>query len=246
MKRIALVLEYDGSHFCGWQRQKNAITVEGVLNDVLSQIHKTQIIAQGSGRTDSGVHARGQVAHFDSCLDLSTQQYKKAINSLLPKSINVKKVIEVSQDFHARFDAKKRTYQYYMISKDASLFDQMRALELDHFPHIPSINILASTIIGEHDFYNYTKTKAHNHHHRRTIYESYFYYERGFLVYRITGNAFLWNMVRSLVGTFLEFEKKGKTYLDIEKTLLVKDRTLIGQTAQAKGLFLEEVEYDKI
>jgi len=248
MKRIKIDIAYDGTTFAGWQIQPNHKSVQGEIQKQLSEIIGSEIKITGSGRTDSGVHARGQVAHFDVDKDsMEPSRFTAALNSLLCKDIRILSAEYVNDNFHSRFSATKRTYQYYIIEKNNyDLFNRNYCYTLKKSVNFKLLNQYAASIIGEHDFTSFAAVKDASNSKIRFIYNSVFYYQDNRLIYQITGNAFLWKMVRSLIGTMLELESKKAEPAEMLYILQSKKRELAGTTAPAKGLFLEKVEYGTI
>ncbi|MGL1890247.1 MAG: tRNA pseudouridine(38-40) synthase TruA [Spirochaetaceae bacterium] len=245
MRNIRLDIAYDGKNYCGWQIQPNETTVQGVIEDALSKMHKKHVDIIGSGRTDSGVHADMQVVNFLSDIDsIPAENYRKAINSLLPLDIRITSSKEVDLTFHSRFLAYRRTYKYYL--KLGSVghpryrdFCYLVRKPLD----LKLLNELARELIGEHDFTTFAAAGDQAPTKIRTIYSAIFYPEGEFIVFKICGNAFLQRMVRSVTGTLLDMAWKNQTPQQLKKILESKDRSLVGTTAPARGLFLNKVEY---
>lgn len=245
MRNIRLDLAYDGTNYCGWQIQNSDTTVQGVIEECLSRIHKKEISIIGSGRTDSGVHADHQVANFQSDLiSMPAEKFKDALNSLLPLDIRIMRSSQTTDEFHSRFDARKRTYKYYL--KRASVghpknrdFSWLvrRPLELS------TLNEIARELVGEHDFTTFTAAGDQSKSKIRYIHSAVFYTEGEFIVFKICGNAFLQKMVRSLTGSILDLAWKGFGGEKMKEILDAKDRSLAGPTAPARGLFLHKVEY---
>jgi len=249
LRTIRLVIAYDGSDFSGWQKQKNGRSVQEELEKALLIMHKHEVRVIGSARTDAGVHAMGQVAGFHTDIaSIPADHFVPALNRLLPRDIRVLSSEEVKPDFHARFDASLRRYRYFM---SCGMAPDPFVLRYTHFsPHYPSLSILNSmafVVLGEHDFSTFASAQDKSESRFRFISESVFFLERGLFVYQIAGNAFLWRQVRSLVGTFLELEKKAKNPCEAEvmmrEVLESKDRSKAGPTAPACGLFLWNIEY---
>lgn len=247
MRKLKLTLGYDGTDFVGWQRQSKGRTVQGVLEDAISKMHKSHISVIASGRTDSGVHAHGQVVTFDSDLDhIPLYNYSKALNGLLPADVSIRQVEQVPSTFHPRYDALRRTYNYYLdcFTLNNPSFDRF-SWRLTRTPQLQLLNNYASKLLGTHDFTSLSQPNEEIPNRVRTIYSSCFYPKTGFLVYEISGRSFLWKMVRSIVGTLLHYEQQGLNPKAIHELIESKDRSLAGPTAPAKGLFLEQVEYPK-
>lgn len=245
-RRIRLDLSYDGTDFEGWQIQKSGRTVQGEIVKILNTFHPgMDINLVGSGRTDSGVHAAAQVAHFDSenC-SIPSERFRQAINSKLPRDIRIQNSQEVPSDFHARYDAVMRVYRYYLIKPEyqkahMTQYSTPCLLDLD----IPRLNDMAMALVGTHDFTSFAALKDPNNNKVRTLHSARFFKEGPFTVFRVAGNAFLWKMVRTMVGTLLEQFENGGSYNDIKGILEMKDRTLAGPSAKPHGLFLDKVIY---
>lgn len=246
MKRnIKLKIAYDGTDFCGWQIQANQRTVQGEIERALKQIHGKQIRLTGSGRTDSGVHANGQIANFYTDSHIPSEKYKHALNSLLKNDLYITESTEVSQDFHARFNAKERIYYYYIKTENACLPNNSRYCWcISQKPDINRLNRLAAPLIGIHNFSTFTAAGDNSSSKTRNIYSAGFYPHKGFIIFKISGNAFLWKMVRSITGTIIELESKKALAQDMKKILKSKDRKQAGTTAPARGLFLDRVNYE--
>jgi tRNA pseudouridine38-40 synthase len=245
MGKLKVTLAYDGTDFVGWQQQSKGRTVQGVVEAAISKMHKKPVSVVASGRTDSGVHAHGQVVTFESDFDhIPLYAYSKALNGLLPADVTVKMVEQVPIDFHPRFDATKRTYHYYLdcLSLANPAYDRY-SWRLPRTPQIQLLNRYASKLVGTHDFSALSQPNEEIPNRVRTIYTSCFYPKAGFLVYEISGMSFLWKMVRSIVGTLVYYEQQGLNPEVVSELVSSKDRGLAGPTAPAKGLFLERVEY---
>ncbi len=243
--RIKLTVTYDGTNYCGWQVQPNGVSIEGVLEDAIQSVTgETAIKVTGSGRTDAGVHAQGQVAHFDTQSSIPPENFFKAINTKLPSDIKVLNSQLISEDFNARKSAKKKTYAYsfYFSQTDLPLVDRY-ATRLDYTIDVEKLKALAQIFVGEHDFKCFNASGGGAKTTVRTIYSIDIKHTKEKMEILVTGNGFLYNMVRTLVGTLLKFEKEqfGENYI---KTMLESgDRSLCGKTLPAKGLCLVGVEY---
>ncbi|NWF52527.1 MAG: tRNA pseudouridine(38-40) synthase TruA [Nitrospirae bacterium] len=255
MKKIKLLLEYDGTEYHGWQIQKNGLTIQGIIEDRLKKITgaKTKLIA--ASRTDAGAHALGQVVTFftESCLD--NEKIKKAINALLPKDIRVIDASEVNSTFHPRFDAKKKTY-FYIISnqREISAFLYRYSWLVPHPLKIVYIRKASKVLIGKHDFSSFKGSGSNTKNNIREIFSISIkkLEEIEFMSVSIKGNfikisieadGFLRHMARNIVGTLVEIGKGRISVLDMEKILKSCDRRLAGPTAPANGLFLERIIY---
>lgn len=243
-RRLKIVIAYDGTEFFGWQIQNEGRTVQGVLEDGLSRMHKYPVRITAAGRTDSGVHANGQVCHFDTELDIPQSKYKDAINTFLPSDISVTESTYTNIDFHARFSAKRRVYKYYLTdSMGSTVFNRYFCTPVRNLPGIESLNACARSLAGIHDFTTFTSSGDKSKSRVREIYTAVFYRESNFTVFKIEGNAFLWKMVRSIVGSILKYaviEDYGSGFLN---ALESRDRMMAGTTAPAKGLFFHKVYY---
>ncbi|MBL7006177.1 MAG: tRNA pseudouridine(38-40) synthase TruA [Spirochaetia bacterium] len=240
-----MTLAYNGTNFCGWQIQKNDRTVQQVLQDALTALHKHPVIVTGSGRTDSGVHAIGQAAHFDTTLaSIPAEKFIPALNTLLPEDIRIRKSVEVPETFHARFHAVEREYRYYIsLLSENNPFTRPFTHTVADMPAVRLLNTYARIIAGTHDFTTFSAAGDTSKTKIRNIGSAAFYMEKGQLVFRIKGNAFLWRMVRSLVGTMLELAQKSESPEKMLEILNAADRRFAGTTAPAKGLFLYRVSY---
>lgn len=244
MRRVALVLSYDGSSYHGWQIQSNAVTVQGELQAALSQLFKTPVSVYGCSRTDAGVHARRFVCHFDLPFLFPLDRLPLALNALLPSDIAVREALFVPDDFHARFSCLGKTYSYRLWNALVrSPFESRRA----GFWPVPleaeRMNEFARDFVGEHDFYAFMAARSEVENTVRRI--SAFSVERedNLIRFSVTGNGFLYNMVRIMVGTLI-YADLGKLEKSIPEILTAKDRTLAGITVPPQGLYLEKVYFD--
>ena len=240
MRRIKIRVAYDGGEFYGWQVQPGLPTVQGLLEQVVGEIEGKAVEVAGSGRTDAGVHALAQVAAFTLENPIPLTNLGRAINRLLPPTVRILSAEEVHPDFHPRFEAQAKTYEYRMLREEVC-----SPLEWPYVHHYPypleedRMIQLAAVFTGSHDFSAFAaadESDAAGKSKVRTIFSSVLEREPGRLIYRVRGSGFLKHMVRNLVGTLLE---AGKGNLAELGTLPPKS----GPTAPAKGLFLVEVEY---
>ena len=250
LRNIRLLLAYDGTDFHGWERQGGAgdgktRTVQGTIEKALEKIHKKHLTLTGSGRTDAGVHAAFQCANFYTNIQsMEAGRFVPALNSLLPHDVRILEAEETRRDFHARFDARQRTYRYYFIvSPEANPFELRYAWHLRRNPDIRQLNDYAQLLHGEMDCSSFSSSGDKSKSKYRYISGSSFFYEGNRLVFEISANAFLWKMVRSIAGTLLFFEERKYSVLDLQKLIESKDRTLAGPTAPPQGLFLWKVDY---
>src|SRR5438874_608563 len=249
-RNFKLVLVYDGTDFNGWQVQPDHPTIQGILGDVILRITGERVLPQGSGRTDAGVHALGQVASFALDCSIPAQNLLLALNDKLPTAIRCLSVEEVAKDFHARHSARAKTYEYRLFR--GAICSPFLARYVHHYPYPlneEAMNRAARTIVGEHDFTSFAAVdpeRGKDDEERmslRTIFQSEFLNEGEQLMYRVRGNGFLHHMVRNLVGTFLLVGKGTLAAESITEIIAAKNRSLAGPTAPASGLFLTSGEY---
>jgi tRNA pseudouridine38-40 synthase len=244
-RTIRLTLEYDGSGYHGWQRQLNALTIQEVVETGLSRLIGQEVRLHGSGRTDAGVHALGQVAHFRSEAGLPLAAFREGLNSLLPRDIVILDAREAPADFHARYGAKAKTYEYRILNRPVRsplhlhhCWWLAQPLELDR------TRAATMLILGEQDFAGFqasgssVKTTT-----RRVLAASWEERPGGWKYFSITANGFLRGMVRALVGTLVEVGWGKRPPEDLVRLLAAKDRRLAGPSAPAAGLYLAEVMY---
>ena len=251
-RRVALEVSYDGRAFNGWQTQDNGISVQETLKQAIIQFLKDEsVVVCGSGRTDSGVHAKGQVAHveFNDCT-IPAKAFNYAVNALLPHSVRVVKSWDCGPSFHARYSAMAREYRYFAVEGLArNPFTDGLIARFKELPPIEVLNSYASQLIGTHDFTTFASAKDICPSKVRDIYESVFYwtssmYEDKVLCYKICGNAFLYHMVRSLVGSMISMGLEGYSASDFASSLAACDRSKAKKTADSDGLYLWRVSYD--
>ena len=243
-RRIRLTLAYDGTDYCGWQIQAGDRTVQGVLEEALETMHRRRVTTTASGRTDSGVHARGQVVHFDTDItSLPVEKIPPALNALMPRDVRILDAALEAPDFHARHDARIRIYHYYLRPAPDPLGGRF-SWPLDHRPSLVKLNAMASRLVGTHDFTAFTAAGDPSSSKVRRVLSSAFFIRGPHLVYRVAGTAFLWRMVRSLVGTMVSLERVGAGAEQLQRILEGRERAAAGTTAPGAGLFLEKVLYD--
>ncbi len=246
MRRIRIVVAYDGTDFHGWQVQPDLSTIQGTLEAAISEIEGKPVQVAGSGRTDAGVHAMAQVAAFTLENRIPLYNLRKAANALLPPSIRVTATDEAAPDFHPRYNAKAKTYEYRIAREPACPPWEYRYVH--HYPYpldIANMIRLAPVFEGEHDFTAFAasdESDAEGRSKVRTVFSSQLLESGSRLIYRVRGSGFLKHMVRNMVGTMIE---GGKGHLDEAglRALLAPAERKAGPTAPAKGLFLIGVEY---
>jgi tRNA pseudouridine38-40 synthase len=245
-RNIKLLVSYDGSSYCGWQRQKNHSSVQGEIEAALEKIHGHPVPLAGSGRTDSGVHAAGQVANFYSSIkrSMDPRRFRPALNSLLSNNIRILEAEEVPPGFHARFDAKSRTYRYFFIPpREAVPQEKQFALALKRQPDIALLNAYARLFRGEFDCTVFAVPRDLSKSRSRYIYNAYFFMEGTKLVFEIRANAFLWKMVRSVAGTMIFYEERNVQPEEFQRIIGSGKRELAGPTLPPDGLFLWKIDY---
>jgi len=245
MATIKLTIEYDGTVYAGWQRQPNHPTIQAAVEEALSKITQQHIPVVGAGRTDSGVHAFGQVVSFQSDKSLSDAQWAPALNSYLPKDITVLASEQVPTGFHARFSAKGKIYEYRItVQPSRPALDRHRTW---HFPHPLDMDAMRQAIagfIGTHDFTSFRGQRSQTMNPICTISHLSLRLESSSLIFRIEGDRFLKQMVRAIVGTLIEVGLQKRMPHTIQDILQAKDRRAAGRTAPAHGLYLVQVLYE--
>lgn len=244
--RILITIEYFGKNYAGWQRQKNALAVQQVLEESLSLILQTKITLVASGRTDRGVHALNQKAHFDYDGNFPVQKIAYAVNTTLPDDIRVLSAENVPDDFHAQYSAKKKTYLYKLyVSRTLHPIKNLMSAHIA-YPDIDFEKMLVACqdLIGTHDFKAFAATGSHIVNNVRTVYDARLTRNGEDIEFEITGNGFLYNMVRIAIGT-LVWIGIGKLPVTAVKDMLeTGDRKRGGKTLPPHGLYLKSVEYN--
>jgi tRNA pseudouridine38-40 synthase len=245
MRTIKLTIEYDGTHYLGWQVQPRGLTLQGVLQEKLSSLTGEKIDLLGSGRTDAGVHALAQVAHFKTKSRLDVQTIQRALNSLLPSDMVIQKVEEVDEDFHARKQSKSKTYEYRILNRNIrSAFHRGYAWHIPQTLNIREMKKATRSLMGEHDFSSFRSVGSPKKTAVRKVTRAEWKRGRdGLLRFEIEANGFLKQMVRAIVGTLIEVGKGKIASEDFQRILDSRDRKQAGPTAPAHGLFLKEVKY---
>lgn len=245
MRKIKLVVEYDGSKYFGWQYQPNGITIQEVLEKILLRVTKEKTNVVGSGRTDSGVHAEGQVAHFVTRSRMSGKEFIKAFNSLLPRDIVVKSAEEVSAGFDARRSAIKKIYRYTILNQEyPSAFDYSRSMFIQYVLDLPAMKQAATHLIGNHDFTSFQGANCETKSPVRELYRIDFERQDNYIIIHFEGKGFLKYMVRNMVGTLVEVGKGRLSPDGMKEVLESRNRKNAGPTAQPQGLCLVKVFYD--
>lgn len=244
-KRIKLTIAYDGTNYCGWQVQPNGLTVEEVVNRALQKLTGEEIFVIGASRTDSGVHALGNVAVFDTETTIPAERIAMALNQRLPDDIVITKSEEVSADFHPRYCDCSKTYEYHIINTRIPIpTKRLTNYFVSYDLNIEHMREAASHLVGTHDFVSFCNVRTDVEDTVRTITELEILAHGEEITIRITGNGFLYNMVRIIVGTLI---RVGRGFYEPEKVkeiLEAKDRKAAGVTAPAHGLMLVEIRYE--
>lgn len=241
--RYFMVLEYNGSDFHGWQIQPNAITIQEILNHAISMLIKEKINIIGCGRTDTGVHAKKFVAHFDTQKNIeNTKQLAFKLNAFLPKKIAILRIVPMPNNAHSRFDATKRTYKYY-INTNKDPFDLNFSLQINYNLNIDKMNKAAEMLLKYTDFTSFSKKHTDTKTNNCEIYFAKWKQKNNKIIFTITANRFLRNMVRSIVGTLLEVGKEKITIQDFCEIIEAKNRCKAKLSVVAHALFLYDIEY---
>ena len=245
MRTIKLVVEYDGTHYLGWQVQPKGSTIQEVLQEKLFSLTGERVHLMGSGRTDAGVHALGQVAHFKTKSLLDPQTIQRALNGLLPSDIVIQSVVEVDEGFHARRSSKSKVYEYRILNRNLrSAFHKGYAWHIPQKLNLKEMKKATRQLIGEHDFASFQSVGSPQKTTFRKVNRAEWRLGRdGFLRFEIEANGFLKQMVRAIVGTLVEVGKGKIRSKAFRRVLDSKDRSKAGPTAPAHGLFLKEVKY---
>ncbi|MFD3155650.1 tRNA pseudouridine(38-40) synthase TruA [Haloimpatiens sp. FM7330] len=244
MKNIRLTIEYDGTRYCGWQKQKNDLTIQQTLENAINKITKEENDVVGCSRTDSGVHAKGFVANFLTGSSVPGNKFKYAINSKLPNDIVIIKSQETSLDFHARYCSKGKRYVYTVSNREYPV--ALYRNYIYHFPkqlNVDKMKKAAKYIVGTHDFTAFKSQGSSVKTSIRKVFKLDIIKNNDMLQFSISGDGFLYNMVRIIVGTLLDvgINKIEPEY--IQEIIELKDRTKAGRVVPATGLCLEEVFY---
>jgi tRNA pseudouridine38-40 synthase len=249
MHNYKLTIAYDGTAYSGWQIQINAISIQHIIREVIAKITQQPIVLIGSGRTDSGVHALGQVAHFKSQCQLNIYRFQGSLNALLPPDIRVLEMEEAPLDFHAQFSAIGKTYHYNLsLKSNHDPFKRLYALYVKEKLDLEAIKEAAQILLGTHDFTSFANqatSGAAAVDPVRTLYRLDLVEENGDLRFEFHGDGFLYKMVRNIVGTLLEVGKGRRKPSDVARILAARDRRLAGKAAAPQGLFLVKVDYAK-
>ncbi len=245
MRNIKLLIEYDGTNYLGWQVQAKGQTVQGTIEEKLALLTGERVHLLGSGRTDAGAHALGQVANFKTKSQMEVQTFQKALNSLLPSDIAIIKIEEGDEEFNARGSAKSKVYEYRILNQEIrSVFHREYAWHIPQRLNLREMKKATQILLGEHDFSSFRSAGTPNKTAIRKVFRAEWRRSKeGFLRFEIEATGFLKQMVRAMVGTLVEVGKGKTSVEEFREILESKDRGKAGPTAPAHGLFLKEVRY---
>jgi len=246
MENFRLKIEYNGSAFFGWQKQEEKRTVQGELENAFFVLTGQEVSVEGSGRTDRGVHAFGQVASVKFENKIPLKNLKGALNNLLPPDVYVKKIERVDDEFHARFSAKRKTYRYVVqVGGERSAIEHDRVAYFSYKIDEEKIRLIANMLVGKHNFKAFASADTNVSSFEREIFDIKISKRGRKFVFDVTGNGFLYNMVRIIVGTLLDAGRGKISETDIQKAFETGERKYTGITMPACGLYLLQVEYPK-
>ena len=244
MRNLKLTLAYDGSEYHGWQIQPNLPTVQGTLKEAVEKLVNHSVNVTGSGRTDAGVHAQGQVANFETIRSIDTDAVLRGLNALLPRDIRILQVEEVTPEFHARRSARSKTYEYHVWRQwIVSPFHCRYVYAFPYEMNDAAIDLASRCFVGTHDFTSFCATATEVEDRVRTVYEAEWQRGADEWIFRVRGNGFLQYMVRTMVGTLLHVGTGKLQAADIPSMFDARDRRVAGPCVPACGLHLIRVDY---
>ena len=245
MPRYKMTIEYDGTEFCGWQKQKDGLSVQEVLEKALAVFAHEETEIYASGRTDAGVHAYGQVAHFDLSKDINVFSAIASFNALVrPHAIGVLNIEKVDENFHARFSAKERTYIYKVLNRRTpAVLDKNRVWQIGLPLDVPKMQKAALLLLGKHDFSTFRASECQAKSPIKTLNELTITRRGDYVFFLVKARSFLHHQVRNMVGSLVEVVLGRWSVSDFEKAFQACDRTKGGQTAPASGLYFQSIEY---
>ena len=245
MRNIKLLIEYDGTNYLGWQVQAKGLTIQGMIEEKLKLLTGESVRLIGSGRTDAGAHAFGQVAHFKTRSEMDLRSIQRALNSLLPPDIAIKGVEEADENFHARKQARSKIYEYRILNQPIrSVFHRGYAWHIVQKLDMEEMKKATQKLVGENDFSSFRSTGTPTKTAIRKVFRAEWKRGRdGLIRFEIEASGFLKQMVRAIVGTLVEVGKGKISSEELQRILESKDRKKAGPTAPAQGLFLKEVKY---
>lgn len=242
MKNYKLIIQYDGTNYSGWQIQKNSKSIQQKITEAVEILLKEKINLIGSGRTDSGVHAIGQAANFRTESEIDIYRFKHSLNSILPADILISAMEEVDAEFHARFDAKKRTY-LYLLTQTRSPFYKNYSYFYPRKIDLQKLNLLCNLFLGEKDFTSFSKKNAEIENKNCNVYKAYWRRKGEVILFSIQASRYLHGMVRTIVGTLLNAQDQDDPKTFIQEIFNSQNREEAFESVPAKGLFLYKVEY---
>jgi len=240
--RFRLGIEYEGTEYCGWQFQAGQRTIQGEIERALLIALKEKVSVTGAGRTDSGVHARGQVAHFDSMREFECGIMERSLNGILPRDIRISEVTPTDNTFHARYSARQREYCYYITRRPSALlrrFSWFISVPLD----VQVMQLAAQEIPGSKNFKSFSRTDTEVKNYNCNVNNADWLEQDSLLLFKIKADRFLYGMVRALVGTLVDIGKGKRDRSEFSGILNAENRQMAGQAAPARGLILEKVYY---
>ena len=244
LRRILLVVSYDGTNYCGWQVQPNGVSIQAVLQEAVEDLVGEKVMLTGASRTDSGVHALGQIAVFDTHKAIAEERFAMALNQRLPKDIVIQKSVEVPLDFHPRYQKTSKTYEYKILNRRKSLpCERLYSYFVPQRLDVEAMKEAAMYLVGTHDFKNFASTKMNVTDTVRTIYSLDLIQEGDRITIRVCGDGFLYNMVRIIAGALLKVGFGQRKPEELKVILESDDRIIPGPTAPAHGLTLVETCY---
>lgn len=243
MRNLKLTIQYDGTKYCGWQKQPNSSGIQGTIEYAIYEITKEKVNIIGSGRTDAGVHALGQVANFKTNSNIPAARIPDALNAKLPKDISIIDCQEVSDDFHSRYSATGKIYRYLIYNKPyrSPLYKDI-SYHVRYNLDIEKMRVEAQSLLGTHEFKGFMSSGSSVKDTVRTIHNISIEESGDLIVLEVEGNGFLYNMVRIIVGTLVDIGR-GRIDKPLEEIIASQDRGEAGHTAPAHGLFLKKVHY---
>jgi tRNA pseudouridine38-40 synthase len=241
LRNYKLTIQYDGTQYAGWQIQENAISVQGTITDAIKVIHKKDVNLIGAGRTDSGVHALGQVANFTTENEIEPFRFQHSLNSILPNDISIINTEEVDESFHSRFDAKERTY-LYVVSKQKSPFYYKYSIIKDNLD-VELLNRLSDVFVSENDYTSYCRKNTEVKNKLCKVNFIRWRETKSFYLFFISADRFLHGMVRTIVGTLFQVAEQNGEVKMIQTIFDKKNRESAGEAVPAKGLILYKIKY---
>ncbi len=242
LNNYKFIIQYDGTDYAGWQIQKNAITVQQKITDAIEILLKEKVNLVGSGRTDAGVHALGQIANFRTENEIDIYKFKHSLNAILPTDISIIEMAKAAPEFHSRFDAKKRSY-FYLFSKYKSPFYLRYSYFYPTDINCGMLNELSKTFLGKKDFTSFARKSTEPENKTCNIYEAHWKETNGLVIFKIEADRFLHGMVRTITGTLLRAMKSNLGNNFLENIFNSMDRKAAGEAVPAKGLILFKVKY---